>query len=79
MILICPLKNKILLNNKKCSTCIFSQLYKKNKCGFDEYEPGIKKENKMNKLICFLFGHKWFYSLYTDHKMTYCSRCGKIK
>jgi len=42
MIRLCPLY--ILSFNKRCSTCIFYNLLKKNKCGYDEYEPIIKKD-----------------------------------
>ncbi|MFH0806024.1 MAG: DUF1660 family phage protein [Patescibacteria group bacterium] len=33
----------------------------------------------MQKLICFIFGHKWFTTMYTKYQFIHCSRCGKIK
>ncbi len=38
------------------------------------------KEGKMiNKILCFIFGHKDFYSLYSNHKFLHCSRCSRFK
>lgn len=33
-------------------------------------------KNKLNKLICNIFGHKWYQVSYKTNEMR-CARCGK--